>query len=310
MNRAIVVSVVLHLIFIFLLSWLSLQDSIISASSESEDSSVIGAVILNPHTILKQYNYQHQSNDVHLVEKQNQKKTEQQGSLLQKKQSLDKEQRKTLGAELLRIPTKTMQQKKILTDRQQVVITVAKKAQLETNKTSIVHSEVKKQLKAMKRSVEVKNTIEKKIAARDKKNAATINQFKEVKEVNDLFTRLSKSRSAPEDKGKPRRDEKPAGKKNIKAAEASSSDIKDYIGQIKSAIQSKFYDPSSFSGKTCVLRIKLAANGFLINVREAGGDPALCQTAVSAAKRAEMPKPPSDILYHNFKNFTLGFKPQ
>ena len=98
-------------------------------------------------------------------------------------------------------------------------------------------------------------------------------------------------------------------KGNAKAAGASGADINGYIGQVKNAIESKFYDASSFAGKTCDLRIKLAPDGLLISVQAAGGDPALCQAAVSAAKLAHIPKPPSDAVYQHVKNATLEFKP-
>ncbi|MGQ7172078.1 cell envelope integrity protein TolA, partial [Escherichia sp. R-CC3] len=65
-----------------------------------------------------------------------------------------------------------------------------------------------------------------------------------------------------------------------------------YAGQIKSAIESKFYDASSYAGKTCTLRIKLAPDGMLLDIKPEGGDPALCQAALAAAKLAKIPKPP------------------
>jgi len=48
----------------------------------------------------------------------------------------------------------------------------------------------------------------------------------------------------------------------------------------------------------------------LISVTPEGGDPALCQAAVTAAKQARIPKPPSQEVYEVFKNAPMRFKPQ
>lgn len=65
----------------------------------------------------------------------------------------------------------------------------------------------------------------------------------------------------------------PAGSGNTKNNGASGADINNYAGQIKSAIESKFYDASSYAGKTCTLRIKLAPDGMLLDIKPEGGDP-------------------------------------
>lgn len=101
----------------------------------------------------------------------------------------------------------------------------------------------------------------------------------------------------------------PAGSGNTKNNGASGADINNYAGQIKSAIESKFYDASSYAGKTCTLRIKLAPDGMLLDIKPEGGDPALCQAALAAAKLAKIPKPPSQAVYEVFKNAPLDFKP-
>ncbi|HID4265770.1 TPA: cell envelope integrity protein TolA, partial [Serratia marcescens] len=148
-------------------------------------------------------------------------------------------------------------------------------------------------------------------AAADAKKKAAAEAAKQSEEVNDLFGGLADGKNAPKGGGaKSKGDGKPAGQGNAKTAGASGADISGYMGQIQGAIQSKFYDASSFAGKTCDLRIKLAPDGLLISVQAAGGDPALCQAAVSAAKLAHIPKPPSDAVYQHFKNSILEFKPK
>lgn len=61
--------------------------------------------------------------------------------------------------------------------------------------------------------------------------------------------------------------------------------------------------------KPGTLRIKLAPDGMLLDIKPEGGDPALCQAALAAAKLAKIPKPPSQAVYEVFKNAPLDFKP-
>ena len=100
-----------------------------------------------------------------------------------------------------------------------------------------------------------------------------------------------------------------AGSGNTKNNGASGADISNYAGMIKSAIESKFYMDPSFTGKVCTLRIKLGPDGTLKDIQSEGGDPALCQAALAAARQAKIPKPPSQAVYEVFKNAPLDFKP-
>ena len=318
LNRAVIVSVVLHLILIALLIWGSLQENIMSAGSGGGDGSVVGAVMVDPNAVVEQYNrQQQQSNDAQRAEKLRQKKAQQQAEELQQKQAAEQQRLKALEKERLAMQEKTAQQAKMLAEQQKaaaeakeqqkVAEVAAAKAKAEADKLALAQAEAQKKAEARKRAEEAKNAAEQKAAAQAKKKAAAA---KQSAEVDDLFDGLSDGKNAPEEGGKQKGDGKPAGQGNAKAAGASGADINGYMGQIQGAIQSKFYDPGSFTGKTCDLRIKLAPDGLLISVQEVGGDPALCQAAVSAAKLAQMPKPPSDAVYQHFKNFTLGFKPQ
>ncbi|NIG98507.1 MAG: cell envelope integrity protein TolA [Serratia symbiotica] len=327
LNRAVIVSVVLHLILIALLMWGSLQENIMSAGGGGGDGSVVGAVIVDPNAVLEQYNrQQQQSNDAQRAEKLRQKKAHQQAEELQQhqqaeelqqKQVAEQQRLKALEKARLAMQEKTAHQAKMLaeqqkaaaeaTEQQKVAEVAAAKAKAEADKLALAQAEAQKKAEARKRAEEAKNAAEQKAAAQAKKKAAAA---KQSAEVDDLFDGLSDGKNAPEEGGKQKGDGKPAGQGNANATGASGADINGYMGQIQGTIQSKFYDPGSFTGKTCDLRIKLAPDGLLISVQEVVGDPALCQAAVSAAKLAQMPKPPSDAVYQHFKNFTLGFKPQ
>ncbi len=54
---------------------------------------------------------------------------------------------------------------------------------------------------------------------------------------------------------------------------------------------------------------KTGTDGMLLDIKPEGGDPALCQAALAAAKLAKIPKPPSQAVYEVFKNAPLDFKP-
>ena len=79
--------------------------------------------------------------------------------------------------------------------------------------------------------------------------------------------------------------------------------------QYQSAIQSKFYDADNYVGKQCSVHIKLAPDGLLISATSAGGDPALCQAALTASRMAHIPKPPSQDVWAAVKDATITFKP-
>ena len=63
-----------------------------------------------------------------------------------------------------------------------------------------------------------------------------------------------------------------------------------------------------YQGKQCVLHINLAPDGRLKSVTSEGGDPALCQAALAAARSANIPKPPSEAVYDKIKDAKLDFK--
>jgi colicin import membrane protein len=121
---------------------------------------------------------------------------------------------------------------------------------------------------------------------------------------------LTDSKNAPKAGGGPTKGGRPAGQGNSKQSGASGADISGYGDQVKAAIQQKFYEDPAFSGKTCTLRMNLAPDGLLISVSSEGGDPALCQAAIAAAKSAKIPRPPSQAVYEAFKDASLVFKPE
>nr|WP_240725959.1 cell envelope integrity protein TolA [Escherichia sp. E4208] len=182
-------------------------------------------------------------------------------------------------------PTKKQQKKRLL-KRQQLIRKQLQKKPPQTKKAAAAKAAAEK-------------------AAAEKAAAA-----KAAAEADDIFGELSSGKNAPKTGGGAKgNNASPAGSGNTKNNGASGADINNYAGQIKSAIESKFYDASSYAGKTCTLRIKLAPDGMLLDIKPEGGDPALCQAALAAAKLAKIPKPPSQAVYEVFKNAPLDFKP-
>ncbi|ECA3795203.1 cell envelope integrity protein TolA [Salmonella enterica subsp. enterica] len=90
---------------------------------------------------------------------------------------------------------------------------------------------------------------------------------------------------------------------------AMGEEIRKYALQIKSAIESNFYDIDQYTGKQCVLRIQMAPDGVILNIRSEGGDPDLCPAAMEAANKTELPRPPSPSVYEVFKKVVLDFRP-
>ena len=86
------------------------------------------------------------------------------------------------------------------------------------------------------------------------------------------------------------------------------NEVMQYAGQIRDAVLSKIYSPEQYAGKRCTVRMQLARDGMVISARSEGGDPALCQAALSAVRYAKIPPAPSDEVYQIFRNVPLDFQ--
>lgn len=80
-----------------------------------------------------------------------------------------------------------------------------------------------------------------------------------------------------------------------------SEDIRLYAHQIKSAIEKQFGDASKYSGKECTLRMHMAPNGLLLEVKRESGDLDLCREAMNAIKNADIPAPLRRMYIKYFK---------
>ncbi|WP_246543816.1 cell envelope integrity protein TolA [Candidatus Profftia tarda] len=122
-----------------------------------------------------------------------------------------------------------------------------------------------------------------------------------VEEIDDFFDQLVDIKNATK--------VNLTGKEDKSNLGVSSKDINNYARQIQDAITNKFHTDPVFIGETCNLRINIASDGTLLSVTSEGGAHALCQSALSAAKRAYYPKPANNSIYQIFKHFNITFKP-
>ncbi len=84
------------------------------------------------------------------------------------------------------------------------------------------------------------------------------------------------------------------------------SEVEQYRALIYQTIQQYIYEDDSFTGKQCILNIRMASTGLVTQVTVIEGDPALCRASRSAALRPDR-LPMSDNLdvYEQFKDFNL-----
>ncbi|ECI6124622.1 cell envelope integrity protein TolA, partial [Salmonella enterica subsp. enterica] len=172
-----------------------------------------------------------------------------------------------------------------------------KKVEAEAAKEAAAEAKKKAEAEAARAAAEAK----KKVAA--EKAAA-------AEGVDDLLGDLSSGKNAPKTGGGAKGNGQPSKDSGTSGANggATGTDISAYAKQIQVAIQSRLYDASLYQGKQCVLHISLAPDGSLKSITSEGGDPALCQAALMAAKTAKIPKPPSQAVYEKIKDAKLDFK--
>ncbi|ECI4380007.1 cell envelope integrity protein TolA, partial [Salmonella enterica subsp. salamae] len=192
----------------------------------------------------------------------------------------------------------------------------AKQAQAEAAKKAAAEKAAADKKAAAEKAAADKKAAEKKAAAdkaaADKAAAkkAAAEKAAAAEGVDDLLGALSSGKNAPKTGGGAKGNGQPSKDSGTSGANggATGADISAYAKQIQVAIQSRLYDASLYQGKQCVLHISLAPDGSLKSITSEGGDPALCQAALMAAKTAKIPKPPSQAVYEKIKDAKLDFK--
>lgn len=292
-KRAIILSIILHCILIAILLWSSLHKP--KKSSVAADRSSIDAMMVDPDAVMQQYNRQQQTDESWIQKKHDkhtQKPKAEAKKQLQEVVKQDKvKQQKQVAASAAKAKIVTAEKQRAeLEKKMKALVKTKKQAKIEAKKATTADAKAK-----TNQEIKDKTTAAQKAAAKGGKHSS---------DVDVLLSILTDAKNEPKVKGTPA--EISESKKRVE----SKAEIDAYKAQVSLAISNKFYNASSYNGKTCDLRIKLMPNGFLVSVIAVGGDPELCQAAVSAAKRATIPKAPSLQVYEIFKNTKLEFLPQ
>ncbi|PHM25263.1 cell envelope integrity protein TolA [Xenorhabdus ehlersii] len=348
LNRAIIISVILHIILIGFLIWGSLVQKT-EMGGGGQSGTVIDAVMVDPNAVVQQYNQQQQQQaNAKLAEQQRKKKAEQQAAELRARQAEEQERLKAAEEERIKALQEAEAQKK----QSEVAAAKAREEQEQADAAAAKAREDQKQAEeaAAKALAEKERILKEQVEARQKaeaqakKEAEEVAKRKAAAEAKAKAEAEAKAKAAAEEKAKAEAEAKKAkakieaakqaqtvndllggltsntpkpggaaaaGKGGGKKSGLSQQDINSYLGKVQAAIESKFYDSNLYIGRTCDLNIKLAPDGLLIDIKAGAGDPALCRAAITAANLAKkMPPPPSKEVYEYFKNFTLEFKPQ
>ncbi|WP_425393807.1 cell envelope integrity protein TolA [Candidatus Arsenophonus triatominarum] len=278
-----VLSIIFHvLLFGFII--LGSLDQIIKLGGGGQGGEVVDAIMVDPSVVIEQYNQlQRQQNSAKQADAERRKRLQQQEEELRKQQEEEQKRLKMVEEERIKIEREAEQQRK-----------QAEEAAAKAEQERLIKEQAK--AKAEKAA--------KALAAKKKADAA-----KQAAAFDSLLGGLTAQQPTQQTGGAAA-----AGQGGNRKSGASSSDMANYAGKIKAAIESKFYDADIYRGKTCELSIKLAPDGMLISIAaksNAANDQSLCDAAIRAAKTATMPKPPSRSIYDAFneQGSILVFKP-
>lgn len=330
-SLAIIVSVLLHLGLIAALGYSAWQYSSPYFSESNSDS--IDAIMVDTKIMSESYQKQltHKQTSEQIKQEQ-QKLIEQQARELQEKQLAEQQRLKELEKQRLLALEKQQKEAEAaalaLAEKQKAEQDALKaKAELEAQKQQALIAQKKAdeeaKIRAQKEQQEKlrieqekqKAELEKQKAIAEAEQAKQeAERLKKIAEQERLKVEQEKQKAAQEAQQKQDLDDILGGlTSNTPKAQqgVSTNEINQYQSQVQNAISSKFINPNHlYSGKNCILQIKLAADGLLLSVESKGGDPVLCREAISATKLATFPRPKSNLLYQQVKNLTIDFRPR
>ncbi|MFP3029280.1 MAG: cell envelope integrity protein TolA [Arsenophonus sp.] len=308
LSRSVVLSIILHVLLFAFIVLYSLKQ-IIKLGGDK----VVETIMVNdPGAVIKQYNQlQQQQNNTKQAEAKRKKPIQQQEEKLLKQEEEEQKQLKTVKDERIKIEREAEKQAK----EQQKRTEKSAIAKAKPEQERLIKDQAEKNARAKKEAeiingkaqAEKKEKAEKqaKILAAKKKADAE----KQYDTLDSMISKLTHNNPSQQT-GTTAASRQGENRKS----EASSSDLDNYAGKIKIAIESKFYDADIYHGKICELRIKLAPDGMLISIaakNNIANDQSLCDAAIRATKTAIMPKPPSRSIYDAFneQGSALVFKP-
>jgi len=86
-----------------------------------------------------------------------------------------------------------------------------------------------------------------------------------------------------------------------------NENIASYATKIKRSIEEKIYRPESYKGQKCTVRLLLGRDGLVMSATAENGNPELCNAALEAIRKAEIPPPPDAKTWQVFRNTPLDF---
>lgn len=297
LSGSVILSTVLHLLIIALLIWGSLTQKWNLGGGGGSDGQVIDAIMVDPNAVVQEYNQQKaQQANVQKAEQERKARAQQQEEELRQQQIKEQERLKALEVERL-------QAKEAAEAQRREAATAAAKAKEEQKQAEEAAAQAKAERdRILKEQADAKAKAEAdakaKAAAEAKAKAAAQQQSKAVDSLLDGLVAQGDKQSGAS----------AAGQGGGNRSGANAAGIDRYTGQVKVAIEQKFFDSDLYKGRKCDLKISIAPDGMLVSAKAVGGDPALCQVALQAAKMATLPKPPKDI-YEQVKSPTIEFKP-
>ncbi|MGK5614477.1 cell envelope integrity protein TolA [Proteus mirabilis] len=338
LSGSVILSTVLHLLIIALLIWGSLTQKWNLGGGGGSDGQVIDAIMVDPNAVVQEYNQQKaQQANVQKAEQERKARAQQQEEELRQQQIKEQERLKALEVERL-------QAKEAAEAQRREAATAAAKAKEEQKQAEEAAAQAKaerdrilKEQADAKAKAEAEAKKQAELAAKQKAEEAKAKAKAEA-DAKAKAEADAKAKAAAEAKAKAAAEAKAkaAAQQQSKAVDslldglvaqgdkqsgasaagqgggnrsgANAAGIDRYTGQVKVAIEQKFFDSDLYKGRKCDLKISIAPDGMLVSAKAVGGDPALCQVALQAAKMATLPKPPKDI-YEQVKSPTIEFKP-
>ncbi|MDX3774932.1 cell envelope integrity protein TolA [Chromatiaceae bacterium AAb-1] len=91
----------------------------------------------------------------------------------------------------------------------------------------------------------------------------------------------------------------------------AATEVQRYTALIRGAIQQNLLVDESMRGRSCVVNIRLASNGFVTNVSVVNGDRTVCEASVRAVNRAgTLPVSADPEVYNQLKDINLTVIPE
>lgn len=315
----------LHILLIAVLGYSAWQ--YVSPSSNNTQGDSIEAIMVDSSIMTEQYQRQLQHQVAsQQVKQQQQEQIEKQAQLLQQKQLAEQQQLKELEKQRLLAAEKQKQQvekaKAELAEQQKQALIAKQKADEDARLRAQKELQDKQRIDAERQKAEqekqqaVAEAEKAKLEADKQRKILEQERLKVEKEKQQQLkaAEQAKQKALEEQQRQQALDDILGGlTSSVPKSQqgVSTGELDQFRSQIVNAISNKFINPNKlYSGKNCVLKIKIAPDGLLLSVTPVGGDATLCREAISATNLATFPKPKNNQLYQQVKEMTIDFKPR